>query len=84
MWLYRRIPVSYTHLKCPLHSQRVTVWCAVGSFGITGLYILDENGVKMCIRDSSSTLNITISKTSQQQNEKLLGQIHSATLSLKN
>ena len=29
----------------PLHSDRVTVWCAVAPFGIIGPYFFEENGV---------------------------------------
>ena len=29
-------------MKKPLHSKRVTVWCAVGSFGVWGPYFLKK------------------------------------------
>ncbi|GBM63571.1 hypothetical protein AVEN_173071-1 [Araneus ventricosus] len=28
----------------PLHSERVTIWCAVADFGIIGPYFFEENG----------------------------------------
>jgi hypothetical protein len=28
----------------PLHSQRVTVWCAVADFGVIGPYFFEEDG----------------------------------------
>ena len=31
----------------PLHSDRVTVWCAVAPFGIIGTYFFEENGVTL-------------------------------------
>ena len=39
-------------MKKPLHSKRVTVWCAVGSFGVWGPYFFEEN-------DSCATVNST-------------------------
>jgi len=40
--------------KEPLHSERVTVWCAIGIFGIIGPYFFeDENGA------IHSTLDVT-------------------------
>ena len=31
-------------IENPLHSKRVTVWCAVGKFGVWGPYFFEENG----------------------------------------
>jgi hypothetical protein len=33
----------------PLHSQRVTVWCAVADCGVTGPYFLDEDGETVAV-----------------------------------
>ena len=49
--------VSYTHLprlihQRPLRSQRVTAWYAVGSFGITGPYFFEENGVTVTVNSA--------------------------------
>lgn len=33
----------------PLHSPRVTVWCAVGSFGVWGPYFFEEGGVAVTV-----------------------------------
>lgn len=37
----------------PLHSQRVTVWCAIASFGIIGPYFFeDENGANVTVNSA--------------------------------
>ena len=33
----------------PLHSPKVTVWCAVGTFGIIGPYFFEENGAVVTV-----------------------------------
>ena len=33
----------------PLHSPFVTVWCAVGSFGVWGPYFFEEGGVTVTV-----------------------------------
>ena len=37
-----------TH-ETPLHSPKVTVWCAVGRFGIIGPYFFEEGGVTVTV-----------------------------------
>jgi len=29
----------------PLHSPKVTVWCAIGKVGVIGQYFFEENGI---------------------------------------
>ena len=36
----------------PLHSDRVTVWCAVAPFGIIGPYFFEENGVTVTVNSA--------------------------------
>jgi len=36
----------------PLHSDRVTVWCAVAPFGIIGPYFFEENGVTLTVNSA--------------------------------
>lgn len=36
----------------PLHSPKVTVWCAVGHFGIIGPYFFEENGVTVTVNSA--------------------------------
>ena len=33
----------------PLHSPKVTVWCAMGSFGVWGPYFFEEEGSTMTV-----------------------------------
>ena len=33
----------------PLHSPRVTVWCAVADFGVIGPYIFEEGGATVTV-----------------------------------
>lgn len=35
--------------EIPLHSPRVTVWCAVAPFGVIGPYFFEENGVTVTV-----------------------------------
>ena len=43
-------PENPRHLhEKPLHSPRVTVWCAVGSFGVWGPYFFEEGGVTVSV-----------------------------------
>lgn len=46
----------WCHFSCngamhqfPLHPPEVTVWCAVGSFGIIGPYFFEENRVTVTV-----------------------------------
>ena len=36
----------------PLHSDHVTVWCAVAPFGIIGPYFFEENGVTVTVNSA--------------------------------
>jgi len=36
----------------PLHSLKVTVWCAVGKVGVIGLYFFEENGITTTVNSA--------------------------------
>jgi hypothetical protein len=35
--------------ESPLHSARVTVWCAIAEFGIVGSYFFEEGGITVTV-----------------------------------
>jgi len=43
----------------PLHSNTVTVWCAVAPFGIIGPYFFEENGVTVTVNSAQYIEMIT-------------------------
>jgi hypothetical protein len=40
---------GFVSVTRPLHSDRVTAWCAVSPFGIIGPYFLEESGVTVTV-----------------------------------